>query len=87
MVENKKTRIAHIFNHSYFLGGGEISFFELIRKLDKGLFKPIVIVPAAGEIERKLQCNNIEVHLLMAQGYACMVQSQVESLKHPLFGT
>jgi glycosyltransferase involved in cell wall biosynthesis len=64
MVENKKTRIAHIFNHSYFLGGGEISFFELIRKLDKGLFKPIVIVPAAGEIERKLQCNNIEVHLI-----------------------
>ena len=30
----QKMRIAHIFNHSYFLGGGEISFFELIRKLE-----------------------------------------------------
>jgi glycosyltransferase involved in cell wall biosynthesis len=58
----KKIRIGFIFNHSFFLGGGEISFFELIRKLDKARFKPIVIVPASGEIKRKLQYNDIEVH-------------------------
>jgi glycosyltransferase involved in cell wall biosynthesis len=58
----KRIKIGFIFNHSFFLGGGEISFFELIRKLDKERFKPIVIVPASGEIEGKLQNNNIEVH-------------------------
>ena len=61
---HKKLNIGFIFNHSYFLGGGEISFFELIRKLDKEHFKPIAIVPALGEIERKLKCNNVEVHAL-----------------------
>ena len=61
--KNRKIiRIGFIFNHSFFLGGGEISLFELIRKLDKKRFKPIVIVPGSGEIGRKLQCNNIEVH-------------------------
>jgi glycosyltransferase involved in cell wall biosynthesis len=58
----KRITIGFIFNHSFFLGGGEISFFELIRKLDRERFKPIVIVPASGEIERKLQNDNIEVH-------------------------
>lgn len=62
--EHKRLTIAFIFNHSFFLGGGEISFFELIRKLDKKVFKPIVIVPAAGEIEKKLRNNDIEVHAI-----------------------
>ena len=61
--EHRKTRVAYIFNHSYFLGGGEISFFELIRKLDSKWFEPIAIVPKEGEIERKLLRNNIDVYI------------------------
>ncbi len=62
---HKRITIGFIFNHSFFLGGGEISFFELIRKLDRERFKPIVIVPAVGEIERKLKYNDIEVHSIL----------------------
>jgi glycosyltransferase involved in cell wall biosynthesis len=45
-----KKKIAFIFNHHFFLGGGEISFFELIRSLDKDGFEPLVVVPGEGEI-------------------------------------
>ena len=58
-----KIKIAYIFNHSYFLGGGEISFFELIRKINIERFEPIAVVPNKGEIERKLLLNNIDVYI------------------------
>ena len=60
---NRRLNIGFIFNHSFFLGGGEISFFELIRKLNKRFFKPVVIVPESGEIEKKLKYHNIEVQI------------------------
>ena len=60
----KKITIGFIFNHPYFLGGGEVSFFELIRTIDKKKFNPVVIVPASGEIERKLKKKKIEVHCI-----------------------
>ena len=60
--QKKKVRVAFIFNHSYFLGGGEISFFELIKKLDTKWLEPVAIVPEHGEIESKLLENKIDVH-------------------------
>lgn len=60
----KQTTVCFIFNHSFFLGGGEVSFFELIRTLDKKRIRPVVIVPDSGEIERNLKDNNIEVHIV-----------------------
>ena len=51
-VKGNKARkkIAFIFNHSLFQGGGEISFFELIKGIDRNRLKPLVIVPGKGEI-------------------------------------
>jgi len=57
----KKKKIGLIFNHSYFLGGGEISFFELIKSLNQDLFEPVVIVPGDGEIKRKLEAHRFKV--------------------------
>ena len=64
-IIDKKTkpRVAYIFNHSYFLGGGEISFYELIRNFDKTEFEPVVIVPENGEIRKKLLDKKIKVHI------------------------
>jgi glycosyltransferase involved in cell wall biosynthesis len=61
---HKRKRIAHIFNHANFIGGGEISFFELIRMINKNSYQPIVIVPNAGEIEQKLNSINITTQTL-----------------------
>ena len=47
----KPIRVAFVFNHHFFLGGGERSFALLIKNLDKNTFAPLVIVPARGEIE------------------------------------
>jgi glycosyltransferase involved in cell wall biosynthesis len=51
---SNKKRIAFVFNHHFFLGGGEFSFFDLIRSLDKSTFEPLVIVPCDGEILERL---------------------------------
>jgi glycosyltransferase involved in cell wall biosynthesis len=56
--------IAFIFNHSYFLGGGEFSLFELIRTIDRTKFRPIVIVPDFGDIERILESLNIKTYVI-----------------------
>ncbi len=58
-----KIRVAFIFNHSFFLGGGEISLFELIKNLDKTRFYPIAIVPKQGQIRNKLRANHVEVYI------------------------
>lgn len=58
-----KIRVAFIFNHPFFLGGGEISLIELIKKLDKTRFYPIAIVPKQGQIRNKLKANNVEVYI------------------------
>lgn len=57
----QKIKIAFIFNHSFFLGGGERSFYELIRTLDKVKFEPLVVVPEPGEIERTCRESDIPV--------------------------
>lgn len=43
-------RVAFVFNHSHFLGGGEISLAELIRIIDRKHIEPFVIVPGHDEI-------------------------------------
>ena len=46
------------------LWGGQRSLFELVRKLDKSLFCPHVIVPTEGVLADKLQEENIGVSVL-----------------------
>jgi len=58
-----KKRIAYVFNHPIFLGGGEISFYELIKCLDKNKFDPLIIVPANGEIATKLSRQGMDVSI------------------------
>jgi len=58
-----KKKIAFIFNHPLFQGGGEISFFELIKGLDRNIFEPLVIVPGKGEIETSASTQGFEVNV------------------------
>lgn len=57
----RKKRIAFLFNHPFLLGGGEISFLELIKNLDKDLFEPLIVVPAPGEIKAQLELLHFNV--------------------------
>ncbi|RJQ25841.1 glycosyltransferase family 1 protein [Candidatus Parcubacteria bacterium] len=54
-------KIAFIFNHHFFLGGGEISFSELILKLERKSFKPLIIVPEIGQITEYFKDKNFSV--------------------------
>lgn len=59
MSETSATKIAFMFNQSFFLGGGEVSLYDLIRTLNREHFSPIVFQPAAGAIEEKIQSLGI----------------------------
>ena len=59
----KRLRIGFVFNHSFFLGGGEISFKELILHLDRKSFEPFIFVPAKGEIATYFKHKNYRVIL------------------------
>lgn len=54
-------RVAYLFNHSFFLGGGEISFLELIRSVDRRRIDPVALVPEEGEIAVRLRSLGITV--------------------------
>lgn len=56
-----KKKIGLVFNHSFFLGGGEVSFYELIKYLNRKLYEPFVFTPARGEIESKLRSQKYSV--------------------------
>ncbi len=47
-------RVGFLFNHEFILGGGEISFLDLISEIRRLDVVPIAFVPAKGEITEKL---------------------------------
>ena len=59
MTSGIKHRVAFIFNHSFFLGGGETSFFELIKTTDVSKIEAIAMVPARGEVQKRLESQNL----------------------------
>lgn len=54
-------RVAYLFNHSFFLGGGEISFLALIRSVDRSQVEPVALVPEEGEIAAQLRSLGMNV--------------------------
>jgi len=59
--EQRKLKVAFVFNHPFFLGGGEISFSELIRTLNKSSFEPVILLPSSGEIAAFFEKQKVEV--------------------------
>ncbi len=57
-------RIGFVFNHGIIVGGGEISFLDLICGLDRTQWHPVVWVPEAAEIKRKLEERAIENYIM-----------------------
>ncbi len=55
-----RTKVAFVFNHAFFLGGGEISLSELIRTLNKDYFEPTIMVPSSGKIEAFFEKQGIQ---------------------------
>jgi glycosyltransferase involved in cell wall biosynthesis len=54
-LEKTKKKIAYLFNQPFFMGGGEISLFELIRTIDRDRFEPVAVVPDEGEVKERLK--------------------------------
>jgi glycosyltransferase involved in cell wall biosynthesis len=57
-------RIGMIFNHGTIIGGGEISFLDLILGLDRRKWVPIVWLPEDGSINNCLKENKIETRVV-----------------------
>ncbi|HTW94426.1 MAG TPA: glycosyltransferase family 4 protein [Tepidisphaeraceae bacterium] len=53
------------FDHTATLGGGEIALFNLVTRLDRQRFQPIVLLAADGPLRQRLDSAGVEVHLLL----------------------
>ena len=53
-------RVGFIFNHAKYVGGGEISFVELIEAVQHYDVHPVVFVPAYGGVYERLRALQIE---------------------------
>ncbi|MBN2038044.1 MAG: glycosyltransferase family 4 protein [Chitinispirillaceae bacterium] len=52
--------VGFVFNHSSIIGGGEISFLELVKTFRTGRdVTPVAIVPGSGEIQERLSASNV----------------------------
>ena len=63
MNEGSIQRIAFLFNHHFFLGGGEASLYDLIRTLNRDRFFPVALVPARGDILERMKSLGIPAHV------------------------
>jgi glycosyltransferase involved in cell wall biosynthesis len=70
-------RILYI-DHTARLGGGEIALLNLIRKLDRARFEPVVMLFSDGPLKSALDADGIEVHLLPLQ--ASIAEARKDSL-------
>ncbi|MCU0595711.1 MAG: glycosyltransferase [Desulfobacterota bacterium] len=55
--------IAFIFNHHFFLGGGEASLYDLIQTLNRDRFSPLALVPARGDILERMKARGIPAYV------------------------
>ena len=63
MNEGSIQRIALLFNHHFFLGGGEASLYDLIQTLNRDRFFPVALVPARGDILERMKSLLIPAHV------------------------
>jgi hypothetical protein len=52
------------FDHTAKMGGGEISLFHLVQRLNSERYFPVVLLGAEGELRQKLKDCGIETHVL-----------------------
>ncbi len=53
-----------MFNTGDIVGGGEISFFDLLSHIDSNKFKRFVVCPKKGALVEKLEKNKVQVDLI-----------------------
>ncbi len=58
-------RVGYIFNHSEIIGGGEISFIDLIDEIRNSGVDPVAIVPGDGVVARRLGALGIRTVFAM----------------------
>jgi glycosyltransferase involved in cell wall biosynthesis len=52
-----------MFNQSFFMGGGEVSLYDLIRTLERERFFPMAFLPAPGEIQDRIEGQGIPAYV------------------------
>jgi hypothetical protein len=68
------------FDHTAKMGGGEISLFHLVQRLNRERYFPVVLLGAEGELNQKFKECGIETHVLpLAENVA---NTRKESLGH-----
>ncbi len=61
---NRPRRTILYLNHTAKMGGGEIALLNLVTALDKGYYRPVVVLAAEGPLVGKLRSAGIETRVL-----------------------
>ncbi len=56
--------VLYVSGFSDIVGGGQLSFFLLLRNLNRSRFRPVVLCPEPGEVSREVSAMGIEVLFL-----------------------
>lgn len=56
--------VLYVSGFSDIVGGGQLSFFLLLRNLDRSRFRPVVLCPGEGEVSRRVSGMGIETLFL-----------------------
>ena len=55
-------RVGYIFNNAEIIGGGEISFIDLVCTIREFGVEPFVFVPGQGEVNERIKSAGIKIH-------------------------
>ncbi len=66
------------FDHTAALGGGEVALLNLVKRLDRSRFRPIVALGATGTLQARLLEAGVETHVLPMD--ASVVHTRKDSL-------
>src|SRR5689334_13621437 len=51
-------------DHTAALGGGEIALLNLVQRLDRARYRPVVVLGAEGRLRERLEAAQVETHVL-----------------------
>ncbi len=61
---SRPTSILVVSNHGSIVGGGELSLLDLLRRLDRDRWAPVLVAPEEGEVGNRARDLDLPVHVI-----------------------
>jgi glycosyltransferase involved in cell wall biosynthesis len=80
MTSSSGPLIVVFYDHTATMGGGEIALLNMVQRLDRGRYRPVVVLGAEGPLRQELESKGVETHVIaLAKNVA---QTRKDNLGH-----